>query len=563
MSTAYEDSIPAEDEFVPQEDERHLRPVKDGESEPSDGKETVILVAGGGVAKSTPDNVRWLRARLGAGPLSWVFLRAGRAVRVTCLGEDGYIEPIHDDEENGPATVAPLHGRELSTRMSDHYDFLVERVSKAGKTFRTEEWFPVTDADRVLELIDRLPHLRPLRGVTHTPLPRAEGGLIVTPGYDDQSGFLYQPQGDVPAVPERPTAGQISEATSFLRSLVADFEFVGKHGEANYLGAMLTPLMRLVTPPPYKMLCIGAHQRGSGKSLLAEVLRNVHGGTLRTWPGSEEELGKQITAVLSATTAPVCQIDNVRGIVRSAKLDALLTTREYTDRVLGSSNDTTMINDRLWVATGNNMVLGGDLDRRTVWVTIDPGVESPEDRTDFAIKALGRYALEHRGRILHALLTLLAGWDAAGRPTREPTADSFGIWVAAVRGVLDLAGISGEFDHRDSRPDSFDPDSEDAAQFLGAVREHFADGVWTVRDITTAMDAKAAFEPTPQAARLLDSFPASAKGKHWRPGGRAGELARPLGYWLRHREGQWFGGLSAERVGKGKLGASFRVVTSR
>lgn len=547
----------------------HLRPVGDDERPPAGRAEAVRLEGDKGAAKQHPDHVRWLRSRLGAGPLSWAFQRGPAVVRVTCIGEDGYVEPVQITDDNGPATVARLSGQELSTRLSDHYVFMV--VKKVGSSFvEVEAWFPTGDADRALETADRLPHLRPLRGVCHTPILRAEGGMLTEPGYDEQTGFLYVPNGPVPNFPTRPTSDQVRDAVDRVRALVAEFSWAGAHDEANYLGAMITPLMRLVTPPPYKALAIGAHQRGSGKSLLAQVLRIVHGGTLRTWPATEEELGKQITAVLTQTTSPVCQFDNIRGLIRSGKLDALLTTRDITDRVLGSTNDTSMVNDRLWIMTGNNMVLGGDLDRRVVWTMIDPGVERPEDRTGFAIPNLGEHVERHRDAILGDLLTMLAAWDAAGRPTGEPTSDSFGTWVAAVRGIHEVCGVPGTFDHVDSRSETVDPDAEEAAAFLEAIEERFGVTAWTVKDVTAAMvdpgsnswndRAAEQIKRDDQGKALSETLPAGARGKAWREGySKYRELTRPLGYYLRNREGQWFDGRRIVKASRDRNGVSYRV----
>lgn len=540
--------------------EPRLRAVGDDERPPPGGKQAVRLEGGKAGARQHPDHVRWLRSRLGAGPLSWAFLRGPDVVRVTCIGEDGYTDPVRAADDNGPATVAPIGGQELSTRLADEYTFVVKK--KVGDVeYQVEEWFPVGDCQRALETPDRLPHLRPLNGVTHTPLLRAGGGMITEPGYDTESGFLYVPNGAIPVTLTNPTADEVRAAVGRVRQLVAEFTWSGEHDEANFLGALITPLMRLVTPPPYKALAIGAHQRGSGKSLLAQVLRTVHGGTLRTWPASEEELGKQITSILVGTTAVICQFDNIRGLIRSGKLDALLTTRDITDRVLGSTNDTHMVNDRMWVFTGNNMVLGGDLDRRVVWTMIDPGVERPEDRTGFSIPNLAQHVELHRVTILADLLTMLAAWDSAGRPTGEPTADSFGPWVAAVRGILDVCEVPGTFDHADSRSDSVDPDAEEAAAFLEAIQGLFGDREWTVKEITGAMvDPGSLLTDQERGQALVEALPAGARGKTWREGySRYPELTRPLGYYLRNREGQWFDGRRAVKAGRDRNVVSYRI----
>jgi hypothetical protein len=245
-----------------------------------------------------------------------------------------------------------------------------------------------------------------------------------------------------------------------------------------------------------------------------------------------------------------------------------------------------MKNDRLWVATGNNMVLGGDLDRRVVWVTVDPGMERPEDRDDFTIPDLAAHVTRHRARILADLLTMLAAWDVAGRPAGKPTSDSFGTWVAAVRGVLAVCDVPGTFDHHSSRSDTVDPDAEEAAAFLAAVHQLFGTGTWTAKSLVEAMvdpsraapvepkryDWEAAEKFAERSATyareaaahakgvaLVEAYPTAARGRYWRPGTPYAELTKPLGYWLRHREGQWFGGRRVEKAHRGRGGAEYRV----
>lgn len=529
------------------------------------GKRPYMLTpAKNGSAKTEPANVRWLRSEIGVGALNWLFLRDGKVVRVICIGEDGFIEPLHDDEDNGPSVVAPINGRELSTRLADNFYCYTERTDASGRNQQSEEWFPTSDCDRALKAVDQLPYLRVLRGVTHTPILRGDTGtgVLTTPGFDEATGMLYQPDVTVPVIQDRIGPLELERAVSTVRGLLADFAFVGPHDEANYIGMMLTPLMRLVAPPPYKLGAIGAHQRGSGKSMLAEILRVLHGGTLRTWPGSDEELGKQIMSVLSMTTAPVCQIDNVRGLVRSAKLEAMLTSLKMTDRVLGSNNDTTVVNDRLWVMTGNNMSLGGDLDRRVVWTVINPGIERPEDRTDFQIPQLVQHVTAHRGEILGALLTMLVAWDNAGRPMPPASADSFGHWVACVRGILKHAGVPGVFDHVESRRVVDDPIESDFADFLAVVHEAYGNREFLLKDLCRRMVTSDFNHVNGGGDRhaypLYEALPTEIKSK-LKLGDGPSMLARPLGYFLRNRAGAFFGGLAVVPGKKGDQGIPWRI----
>jgi len=269
--------------------------------------------------------------------------------------------------------------------------------------------FPTAAARPALDFPSEQSHLRRLRGVTHSPLPRGDGTILDVPGYDEQAKLLYLPDPDltVEPVPVEPTAAQVADALKLLRYMVQDFKFLTEHDEANYLGLLLTPLLREIAPPPYKLGVIGAPQPGSGKSLLAGILRIVQGGVFRSEvPPDDAEMRKVITTILDVTTGPVVQLDNVSGVLRSSVLSGLLTSATWEDRRLGSNSHMRARNDRLWVLTGNNVTLGGDLVRRTCWVTIDPGCPDPQLRSAFTIGNLDQWVRDHRGELIHALLVL-------------------------------------------------------------------------------------------------------------------------------------------------------------
>jgi len=136
--------------------------------------------------------------------------------------------------------------------------------------------------------------------------------------------------------------------------------------------------------------------------------------------------------------------------------------------------------------------------------------------------------------------------------------------------------VPGTFDHADSRGDVVDPDAEESAAFLAAVETRFGLEAWTAKDVTNAMYDPASvgldgritglMKPGHTAAdvvagvQLAEAYPTVARGKHWRPGSPYTELTKPLGYWLRHREGQWFDGRRVEKASRGRGGAEYRIV---
>jgi hypothetical protein len=487
------------------------------------------------------ENFRWLIGELGTRGLSALFLRGSTAVVCHRVGEQGYVPPRDKRDSNGPAMIKIADEHDVVALLGQHY--------RIRKTIRTEDGFreigvlfPLRPAKTAMRALHAADHLRVLRGATHTPMVRADGSILVQPGYDQATGFLYLPEVDVPPVPAEPTAGQVADAVALLRGTVDEFAWLTEHDEANHLGLLLTPLLREMCPPPYKLGAYMAHQAGSGKSLLAEIGRAVHGGVFRTeMPADDAELGKSLTSILTQTTAPVVCFDNVSGILRSSRLAGLLTSPVYSDRVLGSTNSTEIPNDRLWTITGNNLSFGGDLVRRTIWVTINPDVENPHLRTGFRIANLAGWVREHRGEILHALLTLVAAWVAAGRPTPAAgSSDCYSRWITTVRGILGHAGIPGVFDHSESMQQQIGSDDEGWGDFLGEIHGEFAGRPFTARELADRLRWKGGAPPRQE---LVDALPAELLEKLDRQ-----SFVKSLGWWLRNRHGRWSGGFVCDEL---------------
>src|SRR5262249_27110304 len=126
----------------------------------------------------------------------------------------------------------------------------------------------------------------------------------------------------------------------------------------------------------------------------------------------------------------------------SASLDAALTGVVWKDRILGRSEIVEMPLVTTWAATGNNVVLGGDLSRRGCHIRLDSKLENPEERADFRHQELLRWVRQERPRLLAAALTILAAYCKAGRPDqRLKTWGSFGGWSGLVRQAIVWSGL--------------------------------------------------------------------------------------------------------------------------
>jgi hypothetical protein len=232
---------------------------------------------------------------------------------------------------------------------------------------------------------------------------------------------------------------------------------------------------------------ITATNMGTGKTKLAKLLMNLHGGALRgSIPHDDAELRKSITTSLMDTTAPVVVFDNLTGVIKSPLLDALLTTPTWTDRVLGANRSVTVPNDRLWVATGNNAQFAGDLGRRIAAVCLDPPEANWHERTGFKIKDLDEWMTQHRGEYLAAIVTITRGWINAGRPSAQVRSDDFARWVEGLRGMMKWARFEGSFGGN-YNADAIGEEDQEWSDFLAELHRVFNIQSFTSKEIVADM----------------------------------------------------------------------------
>jgi hypothetical protein len=366
---------------------------------------------------------------------------------------------------------------------------------------------------------------------------RPDGSILDVPGYDTATGFLYLPDPDlkVPPIPDQPTSQEIRAAVELILTPTAEFPFVSDDDRATWIGLAFTPALRPVLPGPYQMGAITATNPGSGKTLLTKLLTILHGGVQRgEMPRDADELRKSITAALMDTTAPIITFDNLRGVVQSAVLESLLTSKFWTDRWLGQNRSVTATNDRLWLATGNNAQFGGDLARRIATVALDPPEADPHLRNDFKIKNLDGWMHEHRGEYLSAILTVARGWVVAGRPASAVRSDDYAPWVGGLCGMLGWAGFPGVFGGSNSEV-ALSSDDEEWHAFLVELHGAFGTEPFTVKELVQRLDSFLVDDKIDAAVLPGDL---AQQWSHIREGKDTG-FRKSLGWWLKNRAGRY------------------------
>jgi len=406
-----------------------------------------------------------------------LFIRAGTIVVVT-------------KEESGRHVVTDASDRILRNRLTKAADFY--EITEAG--FRNCP--PPLDAVRDILAMPPLEWgFPPLQGIIEAPALREDGTLITRPGYDAASRLFYAPAENLrlPELAEYPTGDHVEVAVQTVYDVIAEFPFVDQASRANAMASMLTPVCRPAIKGPTPLALYDATTQGTGKTLLSEVVSLIVSGresALFSAPRDAEEWRKQLTSVLREGP-PVVVIDNVMYRLDSGDLCKALTATTHGDRILGQSQTISLPVRCMWIATGNNIQLGGDMPRRCYWVRMDAKCSKPFKRTGFKHKRLKEHVLADRGELLAAVLTLARAWFVAGRPEPEVTpVGSFEDWTITIGGILEYAGVQGFLANSDQLYDQADAESMQWEAFLKTLDAVFYGELFTVAQVWERLNEK-------------------------------------------------------------------------
>lgn len=349
---------------------------------------------------------------------------------------------------------------------------------------------PPSDVCRSVLAMGARRKLKPLIAVVTAPTLRPDGSVLALPGYDTQTQMLLEPKGAAVTVLESPSRAQADQALNVLWQPFKNFPFVTALDRSVHLAALLTAVIRPVlgTSPAF---AYDAPVQGSGKSLLARCVGILaQGEDPSVWPHTagrdDEEVRKRLfTALRSGARAIVW--DNVTGVFDSAALAAALTSPSLSDRILGSSQSTTVPNRALTVLTGNNLTLAGDMARRVLVARIDPETDKPFARSFDLDPAT--FVLLHRQQLVAAALTLIRAQLMHGCVRPGPGAmASFEQWDKFVRQTIIFCGelAPGEFgDVMDAVElnQLADPEQQALADLLRALKGEFGVKTFQASDV--------------------------------------------------------------------------------
>ncbi len=328
----------------------------------------------------------------------------------------------------------------------------------------------------------------PIAGILSTPTLRPDGTILSKPGYDPDSRLYLANPPELPPIPTKPTKDEALAALADLDTLLEEFPFVDEPARAVALSALITPVVRgAFTCAP--MHVARAPVPASGKSYLFDVAAAITFGQpcpVMAAGRTEEETEKRLGAAL-LTAQGIISLDNVSGELGGDCLCQAVERPVVEIRILGKSERVRIeARGTTFYATGNNIVIVGDMTRRAVVTTLDPQLERPELR-EFTGDPVGD-VLADRGRYIAAALIIARAYAVAGRPDPAPRLASFEGWSDTVRSALMWLGCGDAAETMETSR-SEDPDLTALREIAQAWAATFGDGLARQRSVADVLKA--------------------------------------------------------------------------
>lgn len=374
-----------------------------------------------------------------------IFQRSGQLVRIITEAAKPGKKPLKEKEEKPPI----LRPDDALVIIGVDPIYLAETLGKLAfwtkLDERTKEWKAKDCPDKIAKtLLARQQWQLPvLAGVIQAPTLRSDGSILQNPGYDAETGLFYNPGKTLfPPIPHSPSLEEAIAAKDRLLSLLSEFPFEDEEDKAVALSGILTALVRksIRTAPLHGFT---APKMATGKSLLADVIGLIATGNTNcviSQADSEAEEEKRLLTVLAAGDAVICY-DNIERPFGCAPLCSILSQGIFKGRLLGTNKHINVPTNAIFLATGNNLILIGDISTRAILCRLNPKCEKPEERT-FELN-LYTYIPQHRGDLVKDALTILRAYHVAGRPRQNVSPfGRFEEWSDLIRSALIWVGLA-------------------------------------------------------------------------------------------------------------------------
>jgi len=336
----------------------------------------------------------------------------------------------------GKALVEPINdslNAMYRPQMKHYLGGIIDYVGARGKIIN-----PTNDLVDGVIAIGGLRGINPIKGYIDHPMIDKGLRLITTPGYDTQTQLLMAfDKNDFSITDHKLSDDEVLAKLENIYAPFVSFEVASGADKSVLLAAIFSAVVRqgIKTCPAFGF---DAPMQGSGKTLLAETIgmlaANKSPSALASQPkNKDDDFRKRLFSTLLQGDK-VCLFDNLVGSFDSASFAAALTSEYFEDRVLGVSKTDKVLVKTLFLITGNNLNITGDMSRRVLMMRLAPKSDNLTQRK-YDFDPLVKVA-DLRFEIISDVLSLINHWNHCGAHKASGTMTSFGEWDLLVRQPL-------------------------------------------------------------------------------------------------------------------------------
>lgn len=337
----------------------------------------------------------------------------------------------------------PIKSNRFITLIEDYVTPGIEVVDKETDTvhFKPKSVSPSV-AQTILEsqkLQDALPKINRIFSV---PIPIIHEGKLSFPNKGYDSRFRSWLINDAPEITN--TDMSLENAKVLIDELFAEFPFTTPNDKVRAIASLLTPFLRGLFPRFTVRTPVAAYKANrerAGKDYCAGITGIVYyGDALEDSPiEDDDELRKKICAGLMAGRKRF-HFSNNRGHINSSTLEGVTTAENWSDRILGRSENVTIANEIDFSLSGNiGISFTPDLANRCIFINLFLALEDANSRR-FLNPGLHTWLKANRGLVLSALYSLVRNWVDTGMKPGSLPFTSFPDWAKICGGIMEAAG---------------------------------------------------------------------------------------------------------------------------
>ena len=364
-------------------------------------------------------------------------------------------------------TIQPLSPDALKNSLANATGFYLD-YGALGKV----KGFPPNEICKAILALSNWPGIPEIKSLIEIPVIRPDGSILSVPGYDEATQLYLIPIVDLSEViiPDDLSQKHAEASARYIQEeLFSDFPFSDEASKANMLALMLSVIVRPMIAGNIPLTILDKPQAGMGASLIADIVATVATGRPASmWgaPETEDEWRKAITSAL-ISGGLVIVIDNVVKRLKSASLTRALTAKIWRDRLLGKNQMLDLPQGAVWIATGINIEIGGDIARRSMWIRFTSTCPRPWTRTGFKHPDILGWVKENHASIISNLLIMARAWAQAGCLDGTARLGGFNEWAKVISGILEFAGVKDFMGNAAQMYDEMDQDVQQWDAFLG------------------------------------------------------------------------------------------------